>query len=156
MTRANHISEPPPGELFRQLPDDSNTPKPRPEVVLLAELKDGQTGDCFVLLTSKELRQTRSGKPFFTLNVRDRSRRVAAPVWNDSEFFAACEHEWQAGQFFKVRGTFRNTEWGPQLDLEKVRAATDDDRPDGFDPQSFRERTRFDTAQMFQELASLA
>jgi 3'-5' exoribonuclease len=119
-------------------------------------MKDGQTGDCFVLLVDKELRQTRAGKPFYTLTVRDRCRRAAAPVWSDSEFFAACEHEWQVGQFFKVRGTFRHTEWGPQLDVEKVRLATDEDRTDGFDPLTFRERTRFDPDAMFRELASLA
>jgi 3'-5' exoribonuclease len=119
-------------------------------------MKDGQTGDCFVLLVNKELRQTRAGKPFYTLTIRDRCRRVGAPVWSDSEFFATCEHEWQAGQFFKVRGTFRNTEWGPQLEIEKVRLTTEEDRNDGFDPLSFRDRTRFDTDTMFQELASLA
>lgn len=155
MTRSNHVSDPT-GGLFREVTDAANSAKPRPEIVLLSELKEGQAGDCFVLLVEKELRQTRSGKPFYTLSVRDRSRRVAAPVWNDSEFFAACEHDWQTGQFFKIRATFRNTEWGPQLELEKVRVATDDDRADGFDPQNFRERTRFDPATMFREIVVLA
>lgn len=153
MSRTNNLSEPP-GELFRNSEVKSSAGKP--EITSLAEMKDGQTGDCFVLLVDKELRQTRAGKPFYTLTVRDRCRRAAAPVWSDSEFFAACEHEWQVGQFFKVRGTFRHTEWGPQLDVEKVRLATDEDRTDGFDPLTFRERTRFDPDAMFRELASLA
>ena len=132
------------------------TAKTRSAIVPLCELKVGQTADCFVLLVEKEHRQTRSGKPFFTLTVRDRGRKVGVPIWSDSEFFAACEHEWQPGQFFKVRGTFRNTEWGPQLELEKVRLATDDDHGDGFDPLDFRERTRFDVDAMFEELADIA
>ena len=128
----------------------------RSTVVPLAEMKEGQTADCFVLLVEKEQRQTRGGKPFFTLRVRDRGRQVSVPIWSDSEFFAACEHEWQPGQFFKVRGTYRNTEWGPQLEIEKVRLATDDDCSDGFDAMNFRERTRFDVEPMFQEMAGLA
>jgi 3'-5' exoribonuclease len=128
----------------------------RPNLVALSDMKDGQTGDCFVLLVTKELRQTRAGKPFYTLTVRDRLRRVSAPVWCDSEFFNTCELEWQPGHFFKIRGTYRNTEWGPQLDIEKVRLVTDDDRTEGFDPLAFRDRTRFDTDAMFRELSSLA
>jgi 3'-5' exoribonuclease len=129
---------------------------PRGVIVALSEMKEGQMADCFVLLTEKEARQTRGGKPFYTLIVRDRGRKVAMPIWSDSEFFAACEHEWQPGQFFKVRGTLRNTEWGLQLEIERIRLATDEDRRDGFDPLDFRERTRFDQNAMFRELTDLA
>jgi 3'-5' exoribonuclease len=154
MTQSNNLTEQP-GSLFRNTTESNGGSAARPSVVLLADMKDGQTGDCFVLLVSKELRQTRAGKPFYSLTVRDRARRVSAPIWNDSEFYAACEHEWQVGQFFKLRATYRHTEWGPQLDIEKVRLAGDEDRQDGFDPLSFRERTRFDPGQMFSELESL-
>lgn len=128
----------------------------RSSVVTLSDLADGKTADCFVLLVEKEQRQTRSGKPYYSLTVRDRGRSVGVKIWNDSEFFAACEHEWQPGAFFKVRGTYRNTEWGPQLEIERIRAVTDDDRSDGFNPLEFRERTRFDVDAMFQELADIA
>jgi 3'-5' exoribonuclease len=128
----------------------------RSSVLALSELAEGTAADCFVLLVDKEQRQTRAGKPFFTLTVRDRGRSVGIRIWNDSEFFAACEHEWQPGQFFKIRGTFRNTEWGPQIEIEKIRAATDDDHSVGFNPLDFRERTRFDVDAMFAELCEIA
>ncbi len=130
--------------------------KSKPAAVQLCEMNEGQTADCFVLLVQKESRQTRAGKPFFSLTMRDRARKVTVPIWNDSEFFAACEHEWQSGQFFKVRGTFRNTEWGPQLEIERIRAAGDQDRDDGFDPANFSERTKFDPDKMFRELVDTA
>ncbi len=130
--------------------------KSKPAAVQLCEMKEGQTADCFVLLVQKDARQTRAGKPFFSLMMRDRARKVTVPIWNDSEFFAACEHEWQPGQFFKVRGTFRNTEWGPQLEIERIRAAGDQDRDDGFDPANFSQRTQFDPDKMFRELVDTA
>jgi len=125
-------------------------------IVGLSDMKDGQAGDCFVLVAGKELRQTKAGNPFYSVTVRDRSRKVVMQIWHDSEFFSACEHEWTPGQFFKVRGTFCVTEWGPQLEIDKVRAVTDEDRDNGFDPLNFVERTRFDPDQMFRELVELA
>ncbi len=146
-----------PEGLFRLNANDGGSAAPvRPPAVALAELKEGTMADCFVLLVDKEHRQTRGGKPFFTLTVSDRTRKVGVPIWSDSEFFAACEHEWQPGQFFKIRGMFRNTEWGPQIEIERIRVATDDDRIDGFDPVNFRERTRFDVEKMFLELCEVA
>ena len=60
------------------------------KIVRLSELNDGQSGDCFVLLVEKERRQTRNGNPFFLVHIRDRERRVAVRIWNDSELFAPC------------------------------------------------------------------
>jgi len=156
VSRTTTRTESNPGLFGSNSTGNASTAKLQSAIVPLGDLKDGQAADCFVLLMEKEQRQTRSGKPFFTLTVRDRSRKVGVPIWSDSEFFAACEHEWQPGQFFKVRGTFRNTEWGPQLEIEKIRLATDDDRSDGFEPVNFREHTRFDVEVMFRELCELA
>ena len=125
-------------------------------ILRLSDMKDGQTGDFFALLVDKELRQTKAGKPFYCLTLRDRVRKVAVRIWNDSEFFVVCDQEWSPGQFFKVRGTFQNTEWGPQVSLEKVRFASTDDHEDGFDPTSFEERTRVDIESMYRELRELA
>jgi 3'-5' exoribonuclease len=156
VSRSSNRTESETGLFGPTEPNHTATAKARSAVVPLCELKEGQSADCFVLLVEKEHRQTRSGKPFFTLTVRDRGRRVGIPIWSDSEFFAACEHEWQPGQFFKVRGTFRNTEWGPQLELERVRWTTEDDSRDGFNPLDFRERTRFDVDAMFSEISEIA
>ena len=125
-------------------------------VVPLSEMQDRQNGDCFVLLEKKEFRQTRTGQPYYLLTIRDRSRQVCMRIWSDSEFFSPCEHEWSPGQFFKMRGTYKTTDWGPQFEPDKVRAVTEEDRNYGFDPANFVQRSRFDADRMFSELCELA
>jgi len=130
--------------------------KTRPKIIPLEELEEGQTADCFVLLVSKELRQTRNGNPYYLLTVRGRERQVSIYVWQESEFFELCEREWSGGQYLKIRGTYRQTEYGPQLQLERARVATEEDRKDGFDPSQFVPASRFDPQEMFERLCELA
>jgi 3'-5' exoribonuclease len=51
---------------------------------------------------------------------------------------------------------YRETQYGPQLDILKIREATDEDRADGFDPAMCRPSTRFDPPAMFAELLAIA
>ena len=36
--------------------------------------------------------------------------------------------------FYKVRAVYRDTNYGPQLDIRKIREVCDADAADGFDP----------------------
>jgi len=128
----------------------------KPTLASLHELTPEQYADCFVQLVEKKHGTTREDKPFYTCRFSDSQRTVTSMVWADSAFFAACENEWQEGQFFKVRGVYGQHErFGPQLDLEQVRPARDADREDGFDPAKLVERSRFDPEAMFAELKQL-
>src|SRR3954452_15830821 len=112
--------------------------------VRLSELADGQEGDCFALLVSKEERRTRTGDPYFQLTFRDRGREVKANVWNNSAFFAACG-DWKGGDYYKLRGLYTvHPQWGAQIALKQMRPVTEADRSDGFDPAEFTEGSRFD------------
>ena len=114
---------------------DLGMAKTESNIARLSELNDGESGDCFVCLVEKERRQTRNGNPFFLVHIRDRERRVAVRIWNESDLFAACEQEWAPGDFFKVRGTFQLTDEpydAPVRDLEAARAAA------GLAPDTFR------------------
>ncbi|QDT66446.1 3'-5' exoribonuclease YhaM family protein [Calycomorphotria hydatis] len=122
----------------------------------LNELTPGEEGEFFVLLVSKDRGTTRDGKPYYRLSWRDSERTVAAMVWQDSPTFAACDQEWQPGQFFRVIARYEETKYGPQIDLKQVRLATDEDRDQGFDPTAFLAATRFDTTQLFGTLIELA
>src|SRR5262245_2279742 len=128
----------------------------KPTLAPLHELAPDQYADCFVQLIEKKHGTTREGKPFYTCRFSDAQRTVTSMVWADSPLFAACETEWQEGQFFKVRGTYaQHDRFGPQFELEQVRLARDADREDGFDPSKLVERSRFDPDAMFAELKKL-
>lgn len=127
-----------------------------PEIVRLSEMRDGQEADLFALLTTKEELRTRDGKPYFKVAFRDAEREVAFPVWNDARHAQACRDEWSVGSVYKLRATFRETNYGPQLEISKIREAEAADADDGFDPTMFLPRSRFDTAEMFTKLMELA
>ena len=125
-------------------------------LVNLCDLSDGDTGDFFALLTSKEDLTTRDGKPYFRVGFRDARREVSFPIWGDSPWAVSCRDEWTPGTFYKLRAVYQETNYGPQLEIRKIREVVDADGADGFDPSMCLERTRFDPGAMFDELLSIA
>ncbi len=77
-------------------------------------------------------------------------------VWADGGHFEKCEHEWEVGQFYKIRGKYGEHErYGPQIEVEQIRAVTDADRNDGFDTTEFITGSRRGSDEMFAELLAL-
>jgi 3'-5' exoribonuclease len=116
----------------------------------------GQEADLFVLMTVKEELTTRDGKPYFRVGFRDHAREVSFPIWNDSPWGVDCREAWQPGAFYKVRAVYRDTNYGPQLDLRKIREVCTADHADGFSPAMCLAQTRFDAKLMFAELVATA
>jgi 3'-5' exoribonuclease len=116
----------------------------------------GQEADLFALLSAREELTTRDGKPYFKVSFRDDRREVSFPVWNDSPWAADCKQNWQAGDFYKLRAVYRETNYGPQLDLKRIRPILDTDAADGFDPLMFQPRSRYEPARMFEQLIETA
>ena len=122
----------------------------------LSELVDGQEADVFVLLASKQEATTRDGKPYWRVGFRDARREVNFPIWSDSAWAVACRDEWRIGAFYKVRGLYRETNYGPQLEIQKIRETTEADKQDGFDELMCLPSTQFNVEQMYQELLACA
>src|SRR3954452_11806423 len=102
--------------------------KPRSiPVVPLAELTHGQEADVFVLMTGKEESLTRDGKKYFRVTFRDSGREVSFPIWNDAPLADDCRQAWTPGCFYKLRATYRDTSFGPQLDIHRIREAIEGD-----------------------------
>jgi 3'-5' exoribonuclease len=99
----------------------------------LADLANGQEADFFALLASKEEATTRDGKPYCRVTFRDAGREVSFPIWNDAPHAAACRDKWSVGEFYKLRAAYRETNYGPQLEIRRIRSVTDEDRAVGFD-----------------------
>jgi 3'-5' exoribonuclease len=129
----------------------------KPTLARLHDLAPGQFADFFVLLAERTKGATREGKPFYTCRFKDAKRTVSFMVWGDGGFFEACENEWRAGQFYKVRGTYGEHErYGAQIDIQQIRAINDADRADGFTPADFVEASRFNPDALFADLKRLA
>lgn len=124
-------------------------------IVPLCEMVHGQEADLFVLMTAKELLSTREGKPYYRVAFRDAGREVSFPIWDNAPLASDCRDAWTPGVFYKIRAVYRETNFGPQLDIQMIREATDADRDDGFDPAMCLAQSRYDPAAMFDELRAL-
>jgi 3'-5' exoribonuclease len=124
--------------------------------VRLGDLTQGQEADFFALLSGKEELTTKDGKPYFRVSFRDAQREVSFPIWNDTSWSAVCREQWQVGTFYKLRALYRETNYGPQLEIRKIRPVNDDDAAEGFDPAMCLPSSRFDPLEMFDALCTLA
>jgi 3'-5' exoribonuclease len=121
----------------------------------LSALAPGQEADFFALMTIKDELSTREGKPYFRVGFRDARREVQFPVWGDSPWSEECRLRWWPGVFYKLRALYRETSYGPQLDIHKIRPATEEDAGDGFDPLMLRPRSLRAPEEMYEELVGL-
>ena len=126
-----------------------------PPVVPLSEMTPGQEADLFALLTFKEELLAKNGRPYFRVGFRDAAREVAFPIWDNSPWAVPCRDQWQPGTYYKLRATYRETNFGPQLDIRKIREVTEADAADGFDPGMCLPRSRFDPQAMLAELEGI-
>jgi 3'-5' exoribonuclease len=133
-----------------------NMPQKTAAIVPLCDLAPNQEADFFALLSAKEELATRDNKPYFKITFRDGRRAVTTPIWSDSAWAAECRDGWQAGEFYKLRAAYRESNYGPQLEIKKIRAVVESDAADGFDPLMCLEQSRFSAEQMFDELVMLA
>ncbi len=125
-------------------------------IVALSEMAPDQEADLFALMTAKEELTTKNGKPYFRVAFRDAAREVSFPIWDNSPWAADCRKSWTPGVFYKLRASYRETTYGPQLEIRKIREVTDADAEDGFDPAMCRPQSRFDPHEMFDELLAIA
>jgi len=125
-------------------------------IVPLGELVAGRDADVFALLYLKEELRTKDQKPYYRVGFRDATRELAFPIWGDSDWAADCRQAWQAGKFYKLRCALKETSFGSQLEIRKIREVVEADAADGFDPDAFRPRSKYDARKMFAELRELA
>ena len=129
----------------------------KPPLTRLSELVNGQRGDFFALLVARMPGLTSAGKPYYHCRFRDARRTVSFMAWGDDRWFAACENDWQVGQFFKLRAVYQEHErYGPQVEMLNIRPVKDEDREHGFDEAEFVESSRHDLAGLMAELRALA
>ncbi|MDD3588010.1 MAG: HD domain-containing protein [Thermoguttaceae bacterium] len=126
------------------------------KLIPLSKMTNGQDGDCFVVLAAKEESRSREGKTFFKLIFRDLHRDAQCLIWNDSSFFRDCRDHWTVGQFYKIRTVYRETSYGPRVEIHRIRETNEQDRFDGFDPRECRPSSRIAPEILLDEILLLA
>lgn len=126
-----------------------------PKIALLADLVHGQEADFFALLSAKEELTTKDGKPYFRVTFRDAGREVSFPIWGDTTWSTVCRDKWRVGEFFKLRAQYRETNYGPQLEIRKIRVVSEEDQAEGFDPAMCLPAARYDPEEMLAGLSDL-
>ena len=121
-------------------------------VLALSAMLPGQEADVFVLMTAKEQLTTREGKPYYRVGFRDGSREVVFPIWDNSPWAVECRDKWMPGTFYKVRAVYRETNYGPQIDIRKIREVCEADAAEGFNPTLCLPQSRYEPQGMFEEL----
>ncbi|HEX5430516.1 MAG TPA: HD domain-containing protein [Bryobacteraceae bacterium] len=113
----------------------------------IKELQPNQTVHGTFLVSYKDIRQKKSGEPYLSVTLADRTGDLEAKMWdNASEFLDTFERD----NFVRVKGLLQVFQNRPQLTLHKIQAVPDSevDSSDYF-PASERDRD-----EMFRELQS--
>jgi 3'-5' exoribonuclease len=133
----------------------NRSPESAGAAVRFCELVEGQEADFYALLADKQEQTTRDGKPYYRVTFRDAKREVSFPIWSDSAYAVDCRDRWSPGTFYKLRASLRLTNYGPQLEIRRIRPVDEGDAKDGFDPLMCQPISRFEPAEMFAELMNL-
>ena len=121
----------------------------------LSELVTDEESDTFALLSNKEQLTTRDGKPYWMVTFRDAQIEFTFPIWCDSVWADACRDQWVVGTFYKMRVVRRETRYGPQLEIHRIREVAEQDCEDGFDPLMCLPQSRFPPEELFRRLETL-
>jgi 3'-5' exoribonuclease len=109
--------------------------------LLAADLRAGMQVDEVYLVLSKEVRTTKSGKPFLKLRVGDRSGGVDCMVWEAAE---RLSEGFRQGDVVRVRA--RASEYGGKVQLEATDLCPAD--AENVDPQAFLPATFRDVEEL--------
>ena len=92
----------------------------------IAQMQRGMDVEGFYLLKAAFAKATASGKPFLSAVLADTSGTIEAKVWD----YSGPIGERDVGKVLKVRGSVSDYRGMPQLTVDKLRLAEDNDRVD--------------------------
>jgi 3'-5' exoribonuclease len=125
---------------------------------LISLLRDGDTVHQFFLVRQAESRTTKSGQPFLSLLLGDKSGAIMARVWSD--VVAKCPGPFVPGDAVGVQGQVESFKGELQLNvryINTVEALRDLGRDlQEYDPDLLCQATPYDRESLWQELQQLA
>jgi 3'-5' exoribonuclease len=111
----------------------------------LSELQPNQTVQGTFLVSYKDVRQKKSGEPYLSLTLTDRSGELDAKMWdNAAEALATFERD----DFVRVKGLLQIFQNRPQLTLHKIQPVPESE----VDLTDYLPASKRDRDEMFREL----
>ena len=105
--------------------------------IFITELLDGQPATSFFLARQIQIRQRRSGEPFLTLILADRTGELPAVMWDGVDDAVRALTD---GDIVKAQAVLGAYNGAPQLTLSRLRKATEDEiAPEDYLPRSDRD-----------------
>ncbi|HWE51636.1 MAG TPA: OB-fold nucleic acid binding domain-containing protein [Bryobacteraceae bacterium] len=114
----------------------------------IRELKPNETATAVFLVHSKEIRQKRSGEPYLSLLLGDRSGEIDAKMWDN---VAEVMDSFDRDNFIKVKGLMQLYNNRSQLTIHKLRRVEDSE----VDFRDFFPASQRDPEEMWRELRAI-
>ena len=107
----------------------------------LSSLSKGDSLDHFFLVKKCELRLTKNGKEYLSLELGDKSISSPANLWDDVAGFKSIKNSLAVGDVVKITGSMDEFQGSPQIKIEALRLAKQSDEvtPKDFLPKSSRD-----------------
>ena len=116
----------------------------------LTSLTKGDPVDHFLIIKRIELRSTRAGSDFLSLELGDKSGSLNANVW---ENFKELANGAEVGNVVKVKGSIEEFQNSPQIRISAIRLSKDSDK---VTPQDFLPKSSRDLNEMINEFKTRA
>lgn len=114
----------------------------------LSELQTKDKLNHFLLLTGLTTKETKSGKKYLDLELRDKSTSLNSKMWSNFEEFLKTA---QIGSVVKIEGVLDEFNNQPQIKIEKIRIV---DEKEGITPTDFLPKSSRPIKEMELELAN--
>lgn len=115
----------------------------------LLDLKKGDAVDHFLMIRKLEVRNTKAGKEFLSLELGDKSGNINTNVWNDTTGFKKVSTDGKIGDIVMVSGSIDEFQGAPQIKIKSIRLT---EASDGIIKQDFLPKSDRDPEEMEKEL----
>lgn len=107
----------------------------------LSTISKGEPIDHFLLVKKCEIRLTKAGKEFLSLELGDKSTSSAANLWDDASSFKSFKESIAVGDVIKVSGNMDEYQGNSQIKIESIRHTKPSDEVSASDflPRSLRD-----------------
>ncbi len=115
----------------------------------LTELTIGKIVDHFLMIRKSEVRNTKTGKKFLSMELGDKSGSINTNVWNDTAGFDNIADKGKVGDIIKVSGSIDEFQGIPQIKVSSIRLSI---LADNVEVKDFLPRSARDPEVMKKEL----
>ncbi len=115
----------------------------------LTELTIGKIVDHFLMIRKIEIRNTKTGKKFLSMELGDKSGSINTNVWNDTDGFDNIADNGKIGDIIKASGSIDEFQGIPQIKVSSIRLSIP---ADNVEVKDFLPRSARDPELMIKEL----